>query len=214
MQTANESSPRSRPSLKLNALSNFGGLAVSVAVGFFLTPALLGYLGEKRFGIWTLASSLVGYFGLLEFGVGGAVFRYVPLFHGKGDYQRVSSVISTSLAFYSTLSLLVVALTQLLATPIARYFGGGAEVAGLLRIIGLATALSLPAIILNTSTASYENFAASNLVGIFTSVLRGGLLFGCILLGYGLAAMAWATLLVSLTSLVGNLIVFKRTCRD
>jgi len=60
---------------------------------------MLNHLGEKRFGIWTLASSLVGYFGLLEFGVGGAVFRYVPLFHGQGDYHRVSSVISTSLGF-------------------------------------------------------------------------------------------------------------------
>src|ERR1044071_4865332 len=92
--------PAGRPSLKLNALSNFGGLAVSVAVGFFLTPALLNYLGEKKFGIWTLASSLVGYFGLLEFGVGAAVFRYVPLYHGQGDSHRVSAVVSTSLAFY------------------------------------------------------------------------------------------------------------------
>jgi O-antigen/teichoic acid export membrane protein len=195
-------------------LSNFGGLAVNVAVGFFLTPAMLNYLGEKRFGIWTLASSLVGYFGLLEFGVGAAVFRYVPLFHGQGDSRRVSGVVSTSLAFYGCLSLLVVMLTQVLAYPIARFFGGGPEAAGLLRIIGLATALSLPAIVLNTATASYENFAASNFVGVFTTVLRGALLFGCMLLGYGLGAMGWATLLVGFLSLIGNFVVFKRTCAD
>jgi len=51
------------------------------------------------------------------------VFRYVPLFHGQGDYHRVSSVISTSLGFYSGLSLIVIALTQALAYPIAHFFG-------------------------------------------------------------------------------------------
>src|SRR5215831_10729295 len=106
---------RKRPSLKLNALSNFGGLAVSVAVGFFLTPAMLLYLGEKRFGIWTLVSSLVGYYGLLDFGVGSAIFRYVPLLHGQGNNHRVSAVVSTSMVFYSSLSILMVVLTQVLA---------------------------------------------------------------------------------------------------
>ena len=81
---------RRRPSLRFNALSNFAGLAANVAIGFFLTPAMLGYLGETRFGIWTLVSSLVGYYGLLDFGVGSAVFRYVPLFHGQGNHHKVS----------------------------------------------------------------------------------------------------------------------------
>jgi O-antigen/teichoic acid export membrane protein len=203
-----------RPSLKRNALSNFGALAVNVVVGFFLTPAMLNYLGEKRLGIWTLASSLVGYFGLLEFGVGSAVFRYVPLFHGKGDRHRLSSVVSTSLAFYTGLSLLVVLCTQVLAYPIARFFGGGPEVAGLLRIVGLATALSFPAIVLNTTTAGYENFMASNFIAVFVNLFRGGLLFGCMLAGFGLTAMGSALLLSSLASLCGNFIAFRRTCTD
>ena len=93
--SAADKSPSSRPSLKWNALSNFGGLVASVAIAFFLTPAMLAYLGEERFGMWTLVSSLVGYYGLLDFGVGAAVFRYVPLFRGQGNHHRVSAVISS-----------------------------------------------------------------------------------------------------------------------
>ena len=209
-----DKTPAGRPSLKWSALSNFGGLAVSVAVGFFITPAMLRYLGEKRFGIWTLVSSLVGYYGLLDFGVGAAVFRYVPLFHGQGNSHKVSAVVSTSLVFYSILSLAVVAVTQLLASPLARFFEGGPELTALLRIIGLAAALGLPAIVLNTSIISYEGFAASNVVSASTQILRGGLLVGCMLAGYGLVAMGWAVLLVNLVSLIGNSAIFKRTCHD
>jgi O-antigen/teichoic acid export membrane protein len=209
-----ESQVKRRPSLKLNALSNFGGLAVNLAVGFFLTPAMLSYLGEKRFGIWTLVSSLVGYYGLLDFGVGSAVFRYVPLFHGQGNHHRVSSVISTSMAFYAALSLVIVATTQVLAGPIASFYDGGPELAKLLRLIGLATALGLPTIVLNTSIKSYEGFAPSNIVTASTQLLRGALLVACMLAGYSLVEMGLAVLVVGLVSLVGNFIIFKRICHD
>src|SRR5260221_7462663 len=153
-----------RPSLKCNPFNYFGGLAFNVAVGFFITPAMLRYLGDTRFGIWTLVSSLVGYYGLLDFGVGAAVFRYVPLFHGQGNSHKVSAVVSTSLVFYSILSLAIVAVTQIFASPIAGFFEGGAELTALLRIIGLAATLRLPAIVLHTSIISYEGFAPPKLV--------------------------------------------------
>jgi O-antigen/teichoic acid export membrane protein len=201
-----------RPSLKLNALSNVGGLVVNVIIGFFLTPAMLSYLGEKRFGIWTLVSSLVGYYSLLDFGVGSAVFRYVPLFRGQGNHHKVSAVVSTSMLFYSILSLAIIVLTQILASPVARFFGGGHELSVLLRIIGLAVALGLPTIVLNTSIISYEGFAASNLVAICTQGLRAALLVGCMLMGWGLVAMGWAVLVVNVASLIGNSAIFKRSC--
>jgi len=75
----------SEPSIaQLECVEQFGGLAVSVAVGFFLTPAMLNHLGEKRFGIWTLASSLVGYFGLLEFGLVALCFDMFRCSMGRG----------------------------------------------------------------------------------------------------------------------------------
>jgi O-antigen/teichoic acid export membrane protein len=209
-----ESTFRRRPSLKVNALTNFGALAVNVAVGFFLTPAMLNYLGEKRFGIWTLVSSLVGYYGLLELGVGSAVFRYVPLFRGQGDHQRVGAVIGTSMLFYSALGLVVLLLTQVFAGFLARFFQGGPELAALLRVVGLATALGMPAIVLNTAVISYEGFAAANLVSASAQLLRGALLFACLLAGWGLVAMGWSLLVVGLVSLFGYALVFRRTCRD
>jgi O-antigen/teichoic acid export membrane protein len=212
--TSVDKQAQKRPSLKLNALSNFAGLAVNVAIGFFLVPAMLRYLGEKQFGIWTLVSSVVGYAGLLEFGVGSAVFRYVPMFHGQGNHEKVSAVISTSMVFYTALSLVIILVTQTLAYPIANFFDGGPELATLLRIVGLAAALSMPTIVLNTSVISYEGFALSNFVTASTQLLRGLLLVGCMWAGYGLVAMGWAIFLVNVASLIGNSVTFKRVCHD
>src|SRR5205085_7218008 len=84
----------------------------------------------------------------------------------------------------------------------------------LLRIVGLAAALGLPAIVLNTSVISYEGFALSNIVTIFTQVLRGVLLVACMLTGNGLVWMGCAILLVNIASFLGNSLVFKRICTD
>jgi O-antigen/teichoic acid export membrane protein len=81
----NHSRVTKQPSLKLNALSNWVALAAGVAISFFLTPAILAHLGESRFGMWMLVYSIAGYFGLLQLALGTGVYRYVPLFRGKGE---------------------------------------------------------------------------------------------------------------------------------
>ena len=44
-------SPQRRPSLKINALSNWASLGVNIAIGFFLTPFIIRHLGKTGFGI-------------------------------------------------------------------------------------------------------------------------------------------------------------------
>src|SRR4029079_3617939 len=102
----------------------------------------------------------------------------------------------------------IVALTQLLANPIANYFEGGHDLAVLLRIVGLATAVSLTTIVLNTAVISYEGFAPSNLVTTSAQALRGALLVGCIWMNLGLTAMGWTVLIVNLLSLAATPVLF------
>ena len=61
------------PSLKVNALSNWVSLGVNVIIGFVLTPFIIRSLGKTGYGIWTLVCSFVGYYGLLNLGVGSAI---------------------------------------------------------------------------------------------------------------------------------------------
>ena len=201
-------------SLKLNALSNWFALGVNVAVGVFLTPVIFAHLGEKRFGMWMLVSSIVGYFGVLRLGVGTGVFRYVPLFRGKGDDDKVSAIVSTGVAFYTLVGFVIFLALFLCASAIADFFEGGQELASLLRVVGLAAALQCPSRIFDTAMRGCEGFIIANSVGVFCAILRAGALVGCILMGYGLVTMGWAIVVVGFLKLVARVIAFRNSCKE
>jgi O-antigen/teichoic acid export membrane protein len=185
-------------SLKLNALSNWFALGVNVAIGFFLTPAIFAHLGEKRFGMWMLVSSIVGYFGVLRLGVGTGVFRYVPLFRGKGDDDKVGAIVSTGVAFYTLAGFVIFMALFLCASPIANFFQGGQELANLIRVIGLAAALQCPSQIFDTAMRGHEGFVVANSIGVFCAILRAGALVGC----------------VNLLGLVARGIALRNSCKE
>ena len=203
-----------RPSLKLNALSNWVALSVNIMIGFVLTPVIVKHLGQTRFGMWTLASSLVGYFGLVKMGVGTGVLRYVPMYRGKGDKEKVDVTISTGMAFYTGVGLAIFMLCWLFADSIAAFFRADTEFATLVRITGLAVALECPTQILDTAIRSYESFVYVNVVAIAGALVRAVLLAGCILMGYGLVAMGWVWVITAVFLFAATGLVFRKCCWD
>ena len=79
-----------------NALSNYAGLFVSLVVTVGVTPIMIRGLGKEGYGVWGLATSVVQYFGLLQFGFGSASVRYVAAYHERGETDRLLRVIATS----------------------------------------------------------------------------------------------------------------------
>ena len=67
------SAVRSRPSLIGNAFASWGAFLYVAAIGFFLSPIVVNSLGTTSYGVWSLLVTVVGYLGLLDFGVRGAV---------------------------------------------------------------------------------------------------------------------------------------------
>lgn len=211
---ANPKSPAKAPSLASSAISNVAVLGLSVCIGIFMTPAILAHLGETRYGIWALVSSVVGYFGMLELGVSTGVFRYVPLYRAKGETDKLSATISTAVAFNAGVGILAALLAQAFAEPLATFFEGGAEFAGLIRVIGIAAAFDLPSVAINAAIKGHEGFKAANAATTFGIVLKAALLTACLLTKADLVVMGGAILLVSISSLITQNIAFRKVCPE
>ncbi len=52
-----------------NALSNLTGTVIGLAVGFVTMPLVVHHLGPTQFGLWVLATGVVGYVGVLDLGL-------------------------------------------------------------------------------------------------------------------------------------------------
>src|SRR5450755_4745756 len=113
-------------SLKIRALkniaSNWTGLGVNIAVGFFLSPFILHHLGDEAFGLWVLIFSLTGYYGIFDFGIRSSLVRYVSKFQATGDKDELARLINTSLFTYTCLGLVLVVPTILGSIYVDRLF--------------------------------------------------------------------------------------------
>ena len=202
-----------RPSLVVNALSNWATLAVTVLVGFFLTPIVIAHVGRAGYGVWTLVATLVGYYGLLDLGISAAVVRYVARDAGRGDRRALSETASTAMAVFVGVGLAVGAVSLWVGAPLARFFSvADADLGTFARVVwlmGAATALSFPSNVFSGVARAHERFVALNLVVIGSTLARAGLTVWALWSGYGLVGVAGANAAVAVLALIANAVLCR-----
>src|SRR6202030_4159512 len=106
-----------RTNLRAQVLRNIGsnwfGLAVTVAIGFFLSPFILRKLGDNAFGLWILIFSITGYYGIFDLGIRSSIVKYVANYAGVRDYEQLRRLVNTSLFCYSCIAAAMLATTGL-----------------------------------------------------------------------------------------------------
>ena len=73
-----------RNELKAGVILSYVNLLIGNLIPFFYTPVMLELLGQSEYGLYGIANSVMGYIGLLNFGIGSAIIRYLP-FTGPGE---------------------------------------------------------------------------------------------------------------------------------
>lgn len=81
-----------------NAGWSLCGTALPMIAAAFVLPRLIERLGANRFGLLTIAWTLVGYLSLFDFGVGRSLTKLVAERLGLGDSAEVETLWSGSMA--------------------------------------------------------------------------------------------------------------------
>ncbi len=113
-----EPAPRISQKIIKNTLYNTIGKFWGILVVLFLTPYIVSHLGVERYGIWALLTSLVGYIGFLDLGVGGSYVRYIAEYYTQKDYAKVNQVINTGFLFCLGLAFVLIPLALFVAKPL------------------------------------------------------------------------------------------------
>ncbi|HLW59016.1 MAG TPA: flippase [bacterium] len=100
-----------------NTVLNIIGQAVPLLVAVFSLPYTIHGLGPDRFGILSIAWVLVGYFSLFDLGLGRATTKFVAEAKIRGEDERISKIVWTSLVTQAILGV-VVGAAFAIATPI------------------------------------------------------------------------------------------------
>ena len=193
-------------SLKARALKNvassWGGLAVNIAVGFFLSPFILHHLGDEAYGVWILIFSLTGYYGIFDFGIRSSLIRFVSKFQATGDHGELARLINTSLFTYTCLGLVLMVPTVVGTMYVDRMFKVPPSFLSDARIlffmVGSSLALGFPLGMSGGILEGLQRFYLLNWTNIVGTVIRAILIVFILHRGFGLLAVAFITVTLPL----------------
>jgi O-antigen/teichoic acid export membrane protein len=195
----------------LNVASSWGGLATSIAVGFFLSPFILHHLGDDAFGLWILIYSFTGYYGIFDFGIRSSLVRYVSKFQATGDKEELARLVNTNLFTYSCIGLILMVPTVLGSLYVDRLFqippSFIRDARLLFLIVGFSLALGFPIGIADGILEGLQRFYLTNWTNVAGTLTRAVLIIYVLRHGFGLLSVALITVSLPLiTSAVRGLI--------
>ena len=188
----------------LNISANQAALLVSIIVALFLTPFVVKSLGAAKYGVWVLAVSFTGHYGLLTFGIRGALTRYLAETLGTKDFVKASQYLSTAF-----LMMLLAAVLTLLAGGILSFYFDKIfiipkdlvhESSLVCLLIAGAAAATFISGSFHAALVGAQRFDIISAVGISSTIVRA--VFTVIVLnaGYGLFGLAMLNLILAVLS--------------
>lgn len=94
-------------SLKKNIFYNLSSTMMSIITLFILTPFIINNLGSEEYGVYIILGSIIGFLGLIEFGLGSATIYYLSIYLKKNDYLNLNKVFSATFYFYLFISIFI-----------------------------------------------------------------------------------------------------------
>lgn len=147
-----------------------------VAVGFWLTPFILGRVGREGFGLYALASSVIAWLALLDVGLTPGLKAHLARGSARPNAEGVSRLVSST--FFPQLGIAVLVLLCGAAAensvpemlPVSNALAG--EAAALTMLLAAATAVSLATQSFNAVLVSHQHLSRENLSRLLLVGLR------------------------------------------
>ena len=202
-----------------NTLFNVGGYLVAVLSAFLVAPITLRSLGDTRYGAWSLVAELVGYYGLLDLGIRGAVTYYVATYSARRGQDEVRETVASAFWVLAACGLLAFVGGVVLTAAFPYLFTSAAvdvaEVRVALLIMSALIALSLPMNALSGALIGRERFDITASIEAANRILTAVCYYVVLTAGGGLVALAlvqaagrvlsWGCTLVACTRVLGGM---------
>ena len=187
-----------------NVLVNWAAYAVTIVIGFFMSPFLVHHLGDSVYGVWMLLGSLTGYLGLLDLGITPSTVKKVAEYRAQDDQNAINRVVTGGVMVF----LLIGAVSFLISIVISFFFNdlfpnplSRETAAGLVLLTGLNLAVTFPASVFLGVLRGFQRYDIDASVSTLALIARSILIVFLLLNGYGIIALAIATFIFDIARL-------------
>lgn len=94
---------------RIGAVLSYAMILLNIVISLFYTPFVLRMVGEAQQGIYSTIGAMVGYIGVMDFGLGNAIIRYVAKYRAEGKRRKMESFLGMALTVYLVIGAVVLA---------------------------------------------------------------------------------------------------------
>ena len=149
---------------RMGMVLSYANIIVFIGVSFLYTPIMIRILGQSEYGIYSLASSIVGYFALLNMGFSSTYMRYYAYYKAKEQQEKICRLNGMFLLVFLSIGLFVFLAGTILAFQLDVFLGDQLSAAEytltrtLVLILSLNMAIMMPGNVYTAIVVSQERF--------------------------------------------------------
>lgn len=198
--------------LRAGAVLSYINLALSSIIPFFYTPVMLRMLGEAEYGLFSLSGSVIGYLGLLTFGFGGTIVRYITMYRARGEKRKEEETFGFFLLLYCGIGALIMICGVVLSFNVEPIFHKGLTAGELdkmqilMLIMAFNSAVALPISVFSSVVVSHEKYIFYRLIAMFSTVFVPISNLIMLYLGFASVGMAVTTTIIQFLMLPAYMI--------
>jgi len=189
---------------------SFLSIFLTNGISLIFTPYMLAKLGQANYGLYILVGSLISYLGLVTFGMGSTLVRYIARYRAVSDKESEENLLAMALIVYSVMSALVLLVGAILwfllpgiFPKLTAYELGTAKI--MFALLVASTAFTLPSAVFSAVQTAYERFSFPRGVMIASGLLRTAVLFVLLYQGYSVLAIVVVDVILNVVVLLLNL---------
>ena len=192
--------------LARNGLWESSSFAIGSIVVFFLTPFIVGSLGDSMYGIWEIIISLTGFLSFADIGVRPAAVHFIARHDARQERDEVNRFVNTAFLTFSGAGALVLALAVPLSLLLPRFWnvaeGNATQASIALLIVAGELALSLPFNAFSAVLVGKQRYDVLGVIRLGMLAIRTVAIVVALNQGLGLVALAVVVAAVGLLDIL------------
>jgi len=196
-----------------NAAWNSGSFALIAFLMLLTTPFFVKKFGIEGYGIYILITSLMGYYGLLDLGLGESLIKFIAEYYTKDDLNSITKAINSAIIIQSLIGCVASVLLVILAHPIVHLLKISESLSGTaefgISVYSLGFFFTMISSALSSAVKGLQRFDISSKVDSITSISVTLITVILVLAGYGLKECLVANVFVNFIMFLSYIIVVR-----
>lgn len=167
-----------RNEVKWGAVLSYILIVLNATYGLFLTPYILGRIGETSYGVYKTVSSFTSSLMVLDLGLGGTMMRYIAKYRADKQTEKIPNFISMGLIQGGVICTIVGVVTAVLYFFLDKIYANGLTASEITEAKRLYIFLAIGILahifenLLNGIICGYNNFTFANGVKVLRLLTR------------------------------------------